>query len=169
MKNKLQPTRTSFSRNFQCKKAPHWLSKFFSFWYWKSGGPVKKTTLYIVYYIVYSSKHLHKKMYTRWQPGTFKIKVVKDWSLSTSPCNIFWIIGDTYLERKKGHGQSLVHYFLHLSCQQTGSWQWEYFIFNKNSFPSKAHLKTNSSAFMFQHLFLNITHMTVPIYYIVDS
>ena len=89
MKNKLQPTRTSFSRNFQCKKAPHWLSKFFSFWYWKSGGPVKKTTLYIVYYIVYSSKHLHKKMYTRWQPGTFKIKVVKDWSLSTSPCNIF--------------------------------------------------------------------------------
>ena len=38
MKNKLQPTRTSFSRNFQCK--------VFSFWYWKSGGPVKKTTLY---------------------------------------------------------------------------------------------------------------------------
>ena len=29
MKNKLQPTRTSFSRNFQCKKAPRWLSKFF--------------------------------------------------------------------------------------------------------------------------------------------
>ena len=25
--------RTSFSQNFQCKKAPHWLSKFFSFWY----------------------------------------------------------------------------------------------------------------------------------------
>ena len=48
MKNKLQPTRTSFSRNFQCKKAPRWLSKFFSFWYWKSGGPVKKTTLYVV-------------------------------------------------------------------------------------------------------------------------
>ena len=46
MKNKLQPTRTSFSRNIQCKKAPRWLSKFFSFWYWKSGGPVKKTTLY---------------------------------------------------------------------------------------------------------------------------
>ena len=47
MKNKLQPTRTSFSQNFQCKKAPRWLSKFFSFWYWKLGGPVKKTTLYI--------------------------------------------------------------------------------------------------------------------------
>ena len=31
MKNKLQPTRTSFSRNFQCKKAPRWLSKFFHF------------------------------------------------------------------------------------------------------------------------------------------
>ena len=31
MKNKLQPTRTSFSRNFQCKKAPCWLSKFFHF------------------------------------------------------------------------------------------------------------------------------------------
>ena len=29
MKNKLQPTRTSFSRNFQYKKAPRWLSKFF--------------------------------------------------------------------------------------------------------------------------------------------
>ena len=91
-----------------------------------------------------------------------------------NPLNIFLqysfrIIGNTYLERKKGHGQSLVHYFLHLSCQQTGSWQWEYFIFNENSFPSKAPLKTNSSAFMFQHLFLNITHMTVPIYYIVDS
>ena len=42
MKKKLKPTRTSFSRNFQCKKAPRWLSKFFSFWYWKSGGPVKK-------------------------------------------------------------------------------------------------------------------------------
>ena len=47
MKNKLQPTRTSFSRNFQCKKAPRWLRKFFSFWYRKSGGPVKKTTLYM--------------------------------------------------------------------------------------------------------------------------
>ena len=47
MKNKLQPTRTSFSRNFQCKKAPRWLIKFFSFGYWKSGGPVKKTTLYV--------------------------------------------------------------------------------------------------------------------------
>ena len=31
MKNKLQPTRTSFSRIFQCKKAPCWLSKFFHF------------------------------------------------------------------------------------------------------------------------------------------
>ena len=31
MKNKLQPTRTSSSRNFQCKKAPCWLSKFFHF------------------------------------------------------------------------------------------------------------------------------------------
>ena len=31
MKNKLQPTRTTFSRNFQCKKAPRWLSKFFHF------------------------------------------------------------------------------------------------------------------------------------------
>ena len=28
-KNKLQPTRTSFSQNFQCKKAPRWLVKFF--------------------------------------------------------------------------------------------------------------------------------------------
>ena len=31
MKNKLQPTRTTFSRNVQCKKAPRWLSKFFHF------------------------------------------------------------------------------------------------------------------------------------------
>ena len=31
MKNKLQPTRTSFSRKFQCKKASRWLSKFFHF------------------------------------------------------------------------------------------------------------------------------------------
>ena len=31
MKNKLQPTRTSFSRNFQCKKAPRWLSEWFHF------------------------------------------------------------------------------------------------------------------------------------------
>ena len=31
MKNKLQPTRTSFPRNFQCKKAPRWLSNFFHF------------------------------------------------------------------------------------------------------------------------------------------
>ena len=31
MKNKLQPTRTTFSRNFQCRKAPRWLSKFFHF------------------------------------------------------------------------------------------------------------------------------------------
>ena len=31
MKNKLQPTRTSFSRNFQCIKAPRWLSRFFHF------------------------------------------------------------------------------------------------------------------------------------------
>ena len=30
-KNMLQPTRTAFSRNFQCKKAPRWLSKFFHF------------------------------------------------------------------------------------------------------------------------------------------
>ena len=47
MKNKLQPTRTSFSQNFQCKKASRWLSKFFSFWYRKWGGTVKKSTLYI--------------------------------------------------------------------------------------------------------------------------
>ena len=31
MKNKLQPARTSFSRNFQCKEAPRWLSKSFLF------------------------------------------------------------------------------------------------------------------------------------------
>ena len=31
MKNKLQPTRTSFSRNLQYKKAPRWLSKLFHF------------------------------------------------------------------------------------------------------------------------------------------
>ena len=31
MKNKLQPTRTRFSRNFQCKKASRWLSKLFHF------------------------------------------------------------------------------------------------------------------------------------------
>ena len=31
MKNKLQPTRTTFSTNFQYKKAPRWLSKFFHF------------------------------------------------------------------------------------------------------------------------------------------
>ena len=52
MKNKLQPTRTRFSRNFQCKKAPRWLSKFFSFWYWKSGEPLKKITLYNIYNII---------------------------------------------------------------------------------------------------------------------
>ena len=31
MKNKKQPTRTSFSRNFQCKKTPRWLSKLLHF------------------------------------------------------------------------------------------------------------------------------------------
>ena len=31
MKKTSWPTRTSFSRNFQCKKAPRWLSKFFHF------------------------------------------------------------------------------------------------------------------------------------------
>ena len=31
MKNKLQPTRTTFSRSFQCKKAPSWLRNFFHF------------------------------------------------------------------------------------------------------------------------------------------
>ena len=31
MKNKLQPTRITFSRNFQCKKASRWLSQFFHF------------------------------------------------------------------------------------------------------------------------------------------
>ena len=34
MKNELQPTRGTFSRNCQCKKIPRCLSKFFfSFWY----------------------------------------------------------------------------------------------------------------------------------------
>ena len=31
MRNKLQPTRTTFSRNFHCKKAPRWRSRFFHF------------------------------------------------------------------------------------------------------------------------------------------
>ena len=40
MKSKPQPTRATFSRNFQCKRAPGWLSKFFAR---KMGGPVKTT------------------------------------------------------------------------------------------------------------------------------
>ena len=59
MKNKLQLTRTSFSQNFQCKKAPRWLSMFFSFWYWKSGGPVKKTPCTKAFH----AKGAHKKVY----------------------------------------------------------------------------------------------------------
>merc|ERR1712013_356834 len=48
MKNKLQPARTSFSRNFQCKKSSSMAEQvFFSFWHRKSGGPVKKATLYV--------------------------------------------------------------------------------------------------------------------------
>ena len=43
MKNKLQPTRTSFSRNFQCKKAPRRLSKFFHFGTENRADQLKKT------------------------------------------------------------------------------------------------------------------------------
>ena len=42
MKNKLQPTRTTFSRNFQCKKASHWLSKFFHLGTENRGEQLKK-------------------------------------------------------------------------------------------------------------------------------
>ena len=42
MKNKLQPTRTSFPRNFQCKKAPRWLNKFFHFGTENRAGQLKK-------------------------------------------------------------------------------------------------------------------------------
>ena len=43
MKNKLQPIRTSFSRNFQCKKAPRWLDKFFHFGTENGEGQLKKS------------------------------------------------------------------------------------------------------------------------------
>ena len=43
MKNKLQPTRTTFSRNFQCKKALHWLSKLFHFGTENRADQLKKT------------------------------------------------------------------------------------------------------------------------------
>ena len=43
MKNKLQPIRTSFSRNFQCKKAPCSLSKFFHFGTENGEGQLKKS------------------------------------------------------------------------------------------------------------------------------
>ena len=32
------------SRDFRCEIGPNWLSKFFSFRFWKQGGSVKKTT-----------------------------------------------------------------------------------------------------------------------------
>ena len=35
MKNNLQSTRNTFSNSFQCKKAPRWLSKLFTFSFWK--------------------------------------------------------------------------------------------------------------------------------------
>ena len=49
MKNKLQPTRTSFSRNFQCKKAPRWLSKFFHFGTENRADQLKKPPCIYVY------------------------------------------------------------------------------------------------------------------------
>ena len=47
MKNKLQSTRTSFSRNFQCKKAPRWLSKFFHFGTENRADQLKNHQFYI--------------------------------------------------------------------------------------------------------------------------
>ena len=47
MKNKLQPTRTSFS-HFQCKKAPRWLSKFFHFGTENRADQLKNHPVYMV-------------------------------------------------------------------------------------------------------------------------
>ena len=60
MKNKLQPTRTSFSRNFQCKKAPRWLSKFFHFGTENRADQLKKPpcTLHTIMYHF----HLHPSL-----------------------------------------------------------------------------------------------------------
>ena len=50
MKNKLQPTRTSFSRNFQCKKAPRWLSKFFHFGTENQADQLKNHPVHIIHF-----------------------------------------------------------------------------------------------------------------------
>ena len=57
MKNKLQPTRTSFSRNFQCKKSPRWLSKFFHFGTENWADQLKKPPCIIVFFPVMSDHY----------------------------------------------------------------------------------------------------------------
>ena len=58
MKNKLQPTRTSFSRNFQYKKPPRWLSKFFHFGTENRADQLKKPPCMFVICVRFaSSKH----------------------------------------------------------------------------------------------------------------
>ena len=51
MKNELQPTRTTLSRNFQCKKASRWLSKFFHFGTENREEQLKKHPVYSIIYI----------------------------------------------------------------------------------------------------------------------
>ena len=52
--NKLQPTKTSLSRNFQCKKAPRWLSKFFHFGTENRADQLKNhPVLYVVFLVPY--------------------------------------------------------------------------------------------------------------------
>ena len=59
MKNKLQPTKTSFSRSFQCKKAPRWLSKFFHFGTENGEEQLKKHPVYYTIYTKTSTSTFH--------------------------------------------------------------------------------------------------------------
>ena len=60
MKNNLQPTRATFSNNFQCEIGPRWLSKLFpvSFWKWKV------PTLYIWIYDTMNNRQHNNQNHT---------------------------------------------------------------------------------------------------------
>ena len=52
MKNNLQPTRATFSNNFQCEKGPRWLSKLFQFSFWKGKVPTPCIFEYMAPWII---------------------------------------------------------------------------------------------------------------------
>ena len=58
MKNKLQSTKATFSRHFQCKLFIGWASFFLSFWYRKWHGTVKNHPV-----SPYHARHMSQKMW----------------------------------------------------------------------------------------------------------